>query len=243
MQPVAIDETVVADVKKAAKDTCERVDNYVSRKIDLLDAARDKHINFVRSAMAQIAALDKRIEAFSSKNDEVELMNKKSIEEITLLEGEIEALKKQQEPFPGKLKELEDQSNKYLQMIESKKADLTKTEESIVKTIAPLRRLKTLYSKALGLVFENPLDNEFRVIFTNITRGPRDGSLLRECSFTVKLDGNQRYVLSECTPSLSGARSIVDQVNITNDFSRMIVDMRRLFKSSFVGKDGYSIPN
>lgn len=51
--------------------------------------------------------------------------------------------------------------------------------------------------------------------------------------FTIFIDGS-KYVMKECEPPLPASQvdALIDEVNITNDFSKFVRAMRRKFKES-----------
>ncbi|OMJ80963.1 hypothetical protein SteCoe_18671 [Stentor coeruleus] len=85
-----------------------------------------------------------------------------------------------------------------------------------------------MYEKRLGLSLKKLNENTLWVSFHYLT--PENNT---ENSSVIRVE-NGKYVLVSCTPELRNIQQLLETLNVNNDFSNFIKELRKSFKSLYV---------
>lgn len=97
-------------------------------------------------------------------------------------------------------------------------------------TVDELKKAVTFYKQRLGLEFDTPdiKSGGLRLKFKYINSVNAN----KCCVFTVRVNANNVYEISNCSPVVKRLPALVKILNATNDFFGFVLEMRRAFKSN-----------
>eukprot|EP00767_Chilomastix_cuspidata_P003611 gnl/Chilomastix_cuspidata/3732.p1 GENE.gnl/Chilomastix_cuspidata/3732~~gnl/Chilomastix_cuspidata/3732.p1 ORF type:complete len:227 (+),score=60.49 gnl/Chilomastix_cuspidata/3732:215-895(+) len=214
------------DVSDAVQTLTARVDAYVSKKIEMFDAARARQTEYLAQAKERISELQKQLNSLRERTEREDESLRSDQAELWRLSNEVAALRAERDPLPARIQDLEAQLAQHHEDISVRSQRLSLAEEGLQQDLARVDTVYELYARTLGLTFENPADDAFRVSFTRVD--PHDEE--REFSFTVQLVGD-RYELIACDPPIDRGEELVSMCNHSNNFSKLVCGFRREFSA------------
>eukprot|EP00794_Sanderia_malayensis_P003168 gene3168-3638_t len=140
-------------------------------------------------------------------------------QQLENLKTEMDAMK---DKCIDKEKKLKDLSNK----IDSESTDVNALEKVTAAKKEKIAKAINFFKQRLGLHFQNIKGEEqIKVILTNIDVCDSD----KQFSFNTKVI-ESRYQITGCDPCITELDELVQELNMTNNFSKFVIKMRHAFK-------------
>jgi len=148
-------------------------------------------------------------------------------QELETLQTNIAVLKAQEDALPEFLSVEKKKQKAVRTAAEHKNQEVEKKERELQNLLKESTNGAEFYKSRLGLDFEKIEDSSLRFCFTKIDLLNPEKRFI----FSVSVDGNDVYRVVECNPKIEGLLSLVEKLNITNNFAEFMQSMRRQFQA------------
>ncbi|KAK7471111.1 kinetochore-associated Ndc80 complex subunit spc25 [Stygiomarasmius scandens] len=200
------------------------VSNYKNRSIQQITERRAKGAAEKKKIAEKCQAIE--AETNQCKVKEIELMSILEKEQNERKEAElsVSSLKRQLSALDEKCAALEDEIKEYRAITDSLKRERYNERTTLKRHASNLTPEVEVLETALGCVIEGLENNQLLVRFTRVD----ESDLNREFSFILDVS-TRSYKVLKTSPPLPTLPALLDNLNLTGDINRFIVDIRQAF--------------
>jgi chromosome segregation ATPase len=226
--------TLVAQVPaiEALPQARARLEQFTAGRARRLQGAVDAHRAFLAEAQLVLHALREEQTALrvEAARVEDELRREKAL--VDAVTAGVGALRKQSRGLPARLREIREREDTIRGEVQRLEAEVEKHVRENDRTNSDLTQGVIAFKTRLGLDFERIGQDQLKLNLTRID--PSDPE--RVFAFAVHIDPNDKYHVILCDPPLNNTDELVDELNMSNDFSLFVRRMRRSFRALAAAK-------
>mmetsp|Transcript_20439 Transcript_20439/g.39633 ORF Transcript_20439/g.39633 Transcript_20439/m.39633 type:complete len:231 (+) Transcript_20439:22-714(+) len=227
MESLGRSEEIYATLQVELADVQSKLNTWSCAKEKELHNLKSSHTAFLDShndLTQQLKGREKQVKARAEKN--MQEANKLS-EAIQEVQAENEEQQETLKQLPRELAELDQRHQEAREHVVLAKHKLESSSESREHKQAVLGSGTELYEKYLGITFERQVKGALLVKMQNIDpSNPK-----RQFTFTICLEDNEQYSVSDCMPSVDRLPEMVRELNASNSLTSFVRGVRREWRA------------